>query len=271
MARKNANPNQIIRKDGNNCFVEVLRNSFEINRVLMKFVKYDLSREAGNKITAEIDIYMTFEKFLRLCYDILDSQSLIKAIFTDKQKAAQETATSGKKVYPKQRIIAQGGTSADSLKQKGKSRPDGMGESRVLKIFAGDKLPIILQAESGAGEADSKGLIIPRYGYNPEQKVMMALTTDDAKELFLLVRAEIQAYLTAKRMIEMMNPQQTSNQNTYNNEQHTQQPPTESSQSQNTEQTPPPTFMNAPETQTVEPDDIFGGDDMFNGPDDFFG
>lgn len=265
MARKNANANQIIRKDGNSCFVEVLRNSFEIDRVLMKFVKYDLTKQAGNKITNEIDIYMTFEKFLRICYDILDSQSLIKGIMLDKQKAQKE-AEPGKPAYPKPRVLTQGGTSAESLKQKGKSRPDGMSEARVLKIFAGDKLPIILQAESGAGKADSKGLIVPQYGYKPENKVVIPMTVDDTKELFLFVRAEIQAYLTARRVMEMMNPHENTQQNNQQNKSAAQ--PKQEPQHQ--DQPPQDNFMNAPEAPDIDPDDLFR-DDIFGGSEDFFG
>ena len=280
MARKNANANQIIRKDGNNCFVEVLRNSFEIGRVLMKFVTYDLTRPSGDKFTNEIDIYLTFEQFFRLSYDILDSQSLIKAIQKDKQEATAKGSQ-----YPQQRVIAQGGTSAESLAQKGKSRPDGMGESRILKIFAGNKLPIMFVAEKGAGEADSKGLIVPRYGRTPDSRVMMGLSADDAKELFLYTREEVRAFITAKRMMELMNPavapipQASGNNNGYRPAPVQTQPRAEAPAPATVVQPSQPVqqninnAMNKPEPPSAPlfDDDFPIDDDLFGGSEDFFG
>lgn len=210
MPRRTTNPNQIIRKDGNNCFVEVLSNSFEIDRVLMKFVTYDPTKAAGQKFTNEIDIYLTFEQFLRLKYDTLDSQALIKRIMQYKKEADEQTKATGKKVYSKQQIVYQGGTSARQLEARGKARADGMSLSRTLKVFAGDKLPFIFLAEQGPGEDDAKGLIVPKYGHNPEQRVMLGLSADDIKELFLITEARLNAYLTAKQMWKMMNPEENA-------------------------------------------------------------
>lgn len=277
MARKNANPNQIIRKDGNNCFVEVLKNSFEIGRVLMKFVTYDQSREVGDKFTNEIDIYLTFEQFFRISYDILDSRQLINGILKDKQIADEEAKKTGKTAYPKPRILTMGGTSAESLKAKGKSRPDGMGISRVLKMFAGMKLPIMFIAESGPGESDSKGLIVPKYGYKPEQKVMIGLSADDAKELFLLTREEIRSFLTAKAVMNMMNPpennQTTQTQNRSGYQPQPQPQPQQPPMNNHTESDSLSNAMNPPveEPPIAPPDDFPISDDLFGGPDDFFG
>ena len=251
----------------------------------MKFVTYDLSREAGNKFTNEIDIYLTFEQFLRISYDILDSQSLIKAIQKDKMDAQAKGSQ-----YPQQRILTQGGTSAESLAQKGKSRPDGMSESRVLKIFAGNKLPIMFQAEKGPGETDSKGLIIPRYGFKPEQKVMMGLSADDAKELFLITREEIRAFIVAKRMMEMMNPPAPT-QGTQNNYQPQKQQAPASTYQAPTQSQPAPAYqapaqqkpqyqqqnsfdnaMNPPQPPVapLKEDNFPIDDELFGGADDFF-
>lgn len=214
MPRRNANVNQIIRKDGNNCFVEVLSNSFDIGRVLMKFVTYDPTKATGSKFTNEIDIYLSFEQFLRIKYDILGSQSLIKRINAYKQEADAQTKATGKKTYSKQHILSQGGTSARSLESRGKARPDGMSLSRTLKVFAGDKMPFIFLAEQGPGEEDSKGLIVPKYGFNPEQRVMIGLSADDVKEIFLLTEAKLNAYLVGKQVMLFMYPEMAKQQNT---------------------------------------------------------
>ena len=133
------------------------------------------------------------------------------------------------------------------------------------------KLPIMFIAESGPGESDSKGLIVPKYGYKPEQKVMMGLSADDAKELFLLTREEIRSFLTAKAVMNMMNPPennqttQTQNRSGYQ----PQQPP----MNNHTESDSLSNAMNPPveEPPIAPPDDFPISDDLFGGPDDFFG
>lgn len=290
MARKEQNPQQIIRKDSNNCFVEVVSNSFEIGRVLMRFYTYDKTRQAGNRITSQVDIYMTFPQFLRICYDILDSRNLIKAILADKQTAVKEA--NGGKAYPKPRILCMGGTSAAALAAKGKSRPDGMGISRMLKIMAGDKKPIILLAEQGAGEADKNGLIVPRFGTKPEQKVMIALSADDAKELFIYTREMIRAYLNYKASANF-NPDNYKRQDNHSSvsNSHVPVPPEFDDEVVNTDppqdfprfvekpaaSTPTPTAPTTPAAPTApvydeppEAPEFDLGDDLF-GNNDFFG
>lgn len=198
MARKNASPNQIIRKDGKGCFVEALKGAFEIGKVQLKFVTYDSTKQSGNKITNEVDIYMDFAVFNRIAYDILDSKNLVKQLFADKAYAEQETARTGQKVWTKQTTIYQGGSSVASLAKQGKQRADGKAVARILKIFAGDKLPIMFRAESGPGESDAKGLIVPRYGTKPEQYVQIGMSTEDVKEFFTEIRNAVSAYLCAQ-------------------------------------------------------------------------
>ena len=198
MSRRNASPNQIIRKDGKGCFVEALKGAFGIGKVQLKFVTYDSSKQSGDKFTNEIDIYIDFAAFNRIAYDMLDSKNLLKQIFADKAYAEQETARTGQKVWTKQTIIHQGGSSAATLAKQGKQRPDGKALARVLKIFAGDKLPLMFRAESGPGESDPKGLIVPKYGTKPEQFVQIGMSTDDIKEFFTEVRNAVSAYLCAQ-------------------------------------------------------------------------
>lgn len=198
MARRNASPQQIIRKDGNNCFVEALNGAFDIGKLQLKFVTYDLSKAQGSKFTNEIDIYIDLSKALRICYDALDSGLLIKSIMREKAIAEQKTQQTGNKVWAKQLILHQGGTSAQALASSGKSRPDGMSVARVLKIFAGEKLPVMFKAEMGPGETDKKGLIIPKYGYKPESYVQIGMSADDFKEFFITIRAHIEGYIAVK-------------------------------------------------------------------------
>lgn len=190
------NDNQIIRKDGKNCFVEALRNSYGIGKILLKFVTYDLSRQAGDKFTNEIDIYMDFAKFNRIAADYLDNGELKWALDNDRANVAN-----GQVKYANQITLHQGGTSDQRLRAQNKSRPDGKAEARILKIYAGSKFPVILQAEAGPGEVQGKGLIVPKFnGGKPEKMVRIALSFDDIKELFIAVRNDIQGYITAKNI-----------------------------------------------------------------------
>lgn len=198
MARRNVSPQQIIRKDGNNCFVEALNSAFEIGKLQLKFVTYDVNKAQGSKFTNEIDIYIDLNKALRICYDALDSGMLIKSIMKEKAVADQKTKQTGSKIWAKQLILHQGGTSARSLAASGKSRPDGMSVARVLKVFAGEKLPVMFKAEMGPGEADQKGLIVPKYGYKPESYVQIGMSADDFKEFFIAIRTHIEAYIAVK-------------------------------------------------------------------------
>ena len=204
MSRENPNPNQIIRKDGRGCFVEALKSSFAIGKVLFKFVNYDNSKQKGNKITSSIDIYMDFEKFNQIYYDLMVGKKLISEATSEKARAAQATQQTGKKVWANQIMLTQGGTSAASLNRKGKARPDGKSEARVLKFFAGDKLPFMFQAEKGMGETSQTGLIIPKYGTKPDAKVSIGMTGEDMKEFFTTVHMHVQAYIAAEYTYEKM-------------------------------------------------------------------
>lgn len=198
MARRNASPYQIIRKDGNKCFVEALNSSFNIGKVHLKFVTYDLSQSKGNRFTNEIDLYLDINLYLRISYDFLNKGQILKDIVEAKKVADTATQQQGKKVWAAQKIIYQGGRSEKTLAASGESRPDGKAEARVLKVFMGDKLPIMFKAEQGAGESDKNGLIIPKYGYTPESYVQLGMTFEDVKEFFLTINEQVDAYFGRK-------------------------------------------------------------------------
>ncbi|WP_144537350.1 hypothetical protein [Bacillus thuringiensis] len=187
MARE-TNSLQIIRFDGRDCFMEVMNTGFEIGKVYMNFISYDQNKKAGERYTQKIPIYMDIDKFLVLSADIMSGK--IHGL-AEKEKAK------GNK-YPDKIFDDMGGTPAETLAQRGKAREDGGSESRVLKILPGAKLPFIFQAELGKGEKNEKGLIVPRYGGKPEQKVMIPMQGDDLKRFALVVKTHIDAYITAK-------------------------------------------------------------------------
>lgn len=196
------NAQQIIRKDGSNCFVEVMSTSFEIEKVLFNFYTYDTSAQAGSRLKNGINIYMSFDEFYRICHDITVTRALISEVL----KMAQDAKAAGKNYAPT-KIIHQGGRSAASLKAAGQGRPDNMSLARQLKIQAGSKYPIILIAESGPGEQDAKGLIVPRYS-QPECKVTIPFTFESIKELFLITKAHVDAFIAAQYTYRAFHPEE---------------------------------------------------------------
>ena len=53
-------------------------------------------------------------------------------------------------------------------------------------------------ANSGIGEANAKGLIVPRFGKNPENNVSVGLNWQNLDELLLIATTHYQAWLTAQ-------------------------------------------------------------------------
>lgn len=187
MARNN-NSLQIFRLDGKNSFMEVMNTGFEIGKVHMNFITYDLTKKEGERYTNKISIYMDIDKFLVLSADIMSGKI---------HKLAENEKAKGNR-YADKIFDDMGGTPAETLAQRNKAREDGGSESRVLKLIPGQKLPFIFQAELGKGEKNEKGLIVPRYGAKPEQKVMIPMQGDDLKRFALVVKMHLDAYITAK-------------------------------------------------------------------------
>ncbi len=204
----NNNNNQIIRKDGKNCFVEVMNDAFNIGKVLFNFVSYNTANQAGSKITASIAVYLSFDEFYRICHDITVTKTILKEIYNMSEAAKKEGKT-----FAPQKVLCMGGRSAKSLANANKSRPDGMSLSRQMKIGMGNKLPVILSAESGPGEQNDKGLIVPRY-QQPEQRVMVGFTYETIEELFLIVKAHLDAYLASKYVYLALHPEEQPTQDT---------------------------------------------------------
>ena len=177
MARKEKNPNQIIRIDGNKCFLEALKSSFEIDKVLLNFIQYDVNKPQGSKFTSQIQIYLSFKDFESLYYETIFSGSLIRQInqlFNDPSK----------KEWEKQVILSRGGSKKDN----------NTIEARQLKIFKGRKKPIVLRAEIGKGKENAMG------GYSmvgsPERYVDIAMEYKDLENFLLEIWKAINAHET---------------------------------------------------------------------------
>lgn len=93
-----------------------------------------------------------------------------------------------------------GGTSAKRLAYYGKPRPDGKSLSRVVKLTAAERSDYFFTADSGPGEENKTGLIVPRFGKSPEQHVAVILTWRQLNELLFTTVAHYQAWLSARYM-----------------------------------------------------------------------
>ena len=180
------NTSQITRKDARGCFVESLNDAFAINKAHLVFAAYDVNRPAGERQTNYVSIYIDMDEFLDLCRQ-LESEELRCVLHTRKKN---------KDSTPMYECL--GGTSAEKLAKYNSSRPDGKSLSRTLKLIPAAKTDFMLIADSGPGETNDKGLIVPKFGKNPENHVVVSLTFKSFSELLLATKVHYQAWLAAK-------------------------------------------------------------------------
>lgn len=145
---------QIIKKDGKGVFVDI-RETFEIDRVVLQFRRYDNTAEKGAKIKASIDYYMELEDFHYLCY-VLYSGGINK--------------------------LLQGKGYAHFSGSKDKS---GRLMSRILRIEGGTDDKYFLKAQTGPGKPTSTGAVLPAFGDKPETEIVIKLTSEELKTIGL--------------------------------------------------------------------------------------
>ena len=177
--------NQIIRKDAKNCFVESLSDAFEFGKAHLTFASYDMRKPSGQRQTSNISIYLDIAEVLELNRKMASGE--LRYMIQQKQKNNDRT--------PLQQWL--GGTSAEKLRQLGHSRPDGKSLSRTAQLFCGSKADFLFVADSGPGETNEKGLIVPRFGNNPENHVSISMSWEALSELLLLTQTHYQAWLTS--------------------------------------------------------------------------
>lgn len=181
---ENRNQNQIIRKDARNCFVESLSDAFSIGRIHFAFATYDLSRPAGQRQTNNIHIYIAVGEFLELCRKLTCGE--LCYMMQNKKSNGDKT--------PLYQCL--GGTSAEKLAKQGRSRKDGMSLSRTAQLLCGNKSDFLFVADSGPGQTNDKGLIVPKFGNKPENHVAISMTFETFSELLLLTKAHFEAWLS---------------------------------------------------------------------------
>ena len=168
------NQNQIIRKDARECFVESLSDAFSIGKAHFAFATYDVSRPAGQRQTNNIQIYIGMDEILEICRKLECGE--LRYLLQSKKKANDKTSL----------FQWLGGTSAEKLQSYGRARADGKSLSRTAQLLPGAKADFLLVADSGPGETNAKGLIVPRFGNKPENHVAISMSFETFSELMEL-------------------------------------------------------------------------------------
>lgn len=176
---------QITRIDGRNSFVESLWDSFQFSRFHLCFVSYDTSRPAGERQIGSVNIYIDAGDFLNLLRRL--SSGELEYTAQAKKQAGDQS--------PLFEVL--GGTSAEKLAKYGKPRPDRMSLSRTAQLLPGKKTDFLFVAKSGPGQQNEKGLIVPRFGNQPENRVSVPLTAAALTKLLALSEKHYEAWLTA--------------------------------------------------------------------------
>ena len=205
----NRNQYQIIRKDARGCFVESLSDAFEIGRVHFCFSTYDLKRPVGQRQTNNIQIYISVDEFLELCRKLGCGE--LRYMLQNKKKNKDES--------PLYQCL--GGTSAEKLMKQGRPRPDGKSLSRTVQLVPGRSSDFLFVASSGPGETNDKGLIVPRFGKNPENHVAVSMTFESFSELFLLTKMHYEAWLSAWYSMRILQRSKNATRKSYQTENRT--------------------------------------------------
>jgi len=178
--------------------VESKSDCFSLGKAHLEFAAYDMSRQQGSRFTGHVHIYMDMADFLELCNEAQNGylhtrMQRAKQLLAESEKNPSNTELKKQANIPLYETL--GGTPASRLKEP---RADGMSQSRCMRLFAGQKRDYLLRAESGAGETDAKGLIVPRYGNKPEQQVSVAMDWRDLTQLLMMTKIHYEAWLTAQ-------------------------------------------------------------------------
>ena len=68
--------------------------------------------------------------------------------------------------------------------------------SRVAQLVPANKADFLFVADSGPGETNEKGLIVPKFGNKPENHVAVMMSFESLSEMFLITRMHYQCWLT---------------------------------------------------------------------------
>lgn len=167
-------------------FLKVKNDAFGIGKVHFSFVNYDKSKAQGEQVLDAKEFYLDINEALYLCEEILNKNLLIKL-----KKEADK-----KEKYPASVWTAQGGINAEKAKEKG--RTDGMALARILSIMPGSKKPVVFKYECGPGESTPEGLIVPKFGNQPESRFFVPTDYKGIKTMALVLKSHIEGFIAAE-------------------------------------------------------------------------
>ena len=72
----------------------------------------------------------------------------------------------------------------------------------MVKLTVAEKADYVFTADCGPGEENKTGLIVPKFGKDPEQHVSVILTWRQLNELLFTTAAHYNAWLSAKYLSE---------------------------------------------------------------------
>jgi len=197
MVRVPENKEQIIRIDNRDTFIEAMATGFHFGKLIVAFNKYDQKKPKGERLQSKITIFIDTYEALALMKDILSGRMARLG-----QKSLTEMQQKGGK-YAGHIYQNMGGTSAGSLRNQQKSRPDGKAESRILQLSPGNAKPWLFTAMSGPGEQKDNGLISPNWGAI-EERLRVAMTDDEIKEFAIAIQTHIEGYVASNYINEKL-------------------------------------------------------------------
>lgn len=178
MARRGAEPTEMVRIDKRNMFVGFYDDTLvPIGKIRVAFVKYD----KNNTRTDYTVQYLDEDDALLLADCIWNGD--IKRMALHYQKKEEKF----KSLLP---FIAMGG-------KKG-GREDGSDLARKFDIFAGNPGSYLIQGEEGKGRQNEQGLFVPDYGGKPDQRVGVYVTDAELKKIASVLRSKINAKMAAE-------------------------------------------------------------------------
>jgi len=175
---------QITRLDAAGCFVESLCDAFPIGKLHLTFARYDLTKPKGQRQTDRIDIYLDVGEFLELNQKVCSGELL--HLWKLKQDGKMEAPL----------FIHRGGIKAEKLEKQGKRRKDGRSLSRVAQLVPGKTRDLMFIADSGPGDVEGT-LIVPKFGKNPEQHVVIGMTFERFSQFMALTHAHYLGWLSS--------------------------------------------------------------------------
>ena len=67
----------------------------------------------------------------------------------------------------------------------------------MAQLVPANKADFLFVADSGPGETNEKGLIVPEFGNRPENHVAVMMSIESLSEMFLITRMHYQCWLTS--------------------------------------------------------------------------